>query len=106
MRNNILLFVFFASLTFVGCAQKKAVLNVNKELTFAAKQYENMLATHQDVTQFPQSTKPNGEMYNRTADWWCSGFFGGSLWYLYEFTKDDKWKAAADKWTVALDKEK
>lgn len=106
MKKIILIFALVAAISITGCAQKKPLLDVNKQLSFAAKQYENMLATHQDLTQFPQSTKPNGDLYNRTSDWWCSGFFGGSLWYLYEFTKDDKWKAAADKWTTALDQEK
>jgi len=87
-------------------AQKKAAVDVDKEFDFAAKQYEGMLAGHTDLTKFPQSTKKNGEPDNRTSDWWCSGFFGGSLWYIFEFTGEDKWKLAADKWTRALEKEK
>ena len=31
-------------------------------------------------------------------DWdWCSGFFQGCLWYLYEATGDAKWRALAEK---------
>jgi len=33
---------------------------------------------------------------------WCSGFWPGILWYLYEDTKDDKWKTEADKFTREL----
>ena len=33
---------------------------------------------------------------------WCSGFFPGSLWYLYEYTKDDFWKTAAADYTERL----
>ncbi len=82
-----------------------AQINVKKEFDFAAKQYEGMLAAHQDLTKFPQSTNPDGSPNDRTSEWWCTGFFGGSLWYLYEQTKDPKWKIAADKWTMALQKE-
>ena len=33
-------------------------------------------------------------------DWdWCSGFFQGCLWYLYEATGDAKWRALAEKYT-------
>lgn len=39
------------------------------------------------------------------SDWWCSGFFGGSLWYIYEQTGDVKWKEAAHRWTMAVAKE-
>jgi unsaturated chondroitin disaccharide hydrolase len=87
-------------------AQKKSIIDIDKAFDNATKHYTNMLATHPDLTKFPQSTKKNGEIDNRTSEWWCSGFFGGSLWYLYEFTGEDKWKVAADKWTTALDKEK
>ncbi len=83
-----------------------AQINVQKEFEFAAKQYEGMLASHPDLTQFPQSTKPDGTPNNQTSDWWCSGFFGGSLWYIYEYTKDSIWKDAADRWTMAVEKEK
>ena len=80
-------------------------INVQKEFEFAAKQYQGMLASHTDITQFPQSSKADGSPNDRTSDWWCSGFFGGSLWYIYEFTKDPKWEESADRWTMALDKE-
>jgi unsaturated chondroitin disaccharide hydrolase len=81
-------------------------LDVKREITDAEAQYKGMLATHTDTTKFPQSLKPDGSQNDRTSDWWCSGFFGGSLWYLYEYTKDPAWKAAADKWSLAVEKEK
>jgi unsaturated chondroitin disaccharide hydrolase len=87
-------------------SQNKPAVDVKKEFAFAAQQYEGMLAAQTDLTKFPQSTKKNGEPDNRSASWWCSGFFGGSLWYIYEFTKDDQWKTAADKWTRAVEKQK
>ena len=94
-----LIFVFLSQTVF-------GQLNVQKEFEFAEKQYQGMLASHPDLTQFPQSTKPDGTPENQTADWWCSGFFGGSLWFIYEFTRDPKWKEAAEKWTMVLEKEK
>ncbi|HEY8781594.1 MAG TPA: glycoside hydrolase family 88 protein [Mucilaginibacter sp.] len=33
---------------------------------------------------------------------WCSGFWPGILWNLYGYTHDNKWKAAADKYTREL----
>jgi unsaturated chondroitin disaccharide hydrolase len=81
-------------------------VDVHKEIEFAKAQYELMLKANKDLTRFPQSVKKDGSLDTRTSDWWCSGFFGGSLWYLYEYTQDDKWKEAADKWTMAIEKEK
>ncbi len=95
--------LFFSIWAFSAWSQPK--IDVKKEFEFAAKQYEGMLASHPDITKFPQSTNPDGSPRDMKSSWWCSGFFGGSLWYIYEYTKQDKWKEAADKWTMAVEKE-
>ncbi|MCK8490904.1 MULTISPECIES: glycoside hydrolase family 88 protein [Spirosoma] len=92
-----------ALLTFSVAAQSP--IDVDKEFAFAAQQYEGMLKTHPDTTKFPQSTNPDGSIRNMKSDWWCSGFFGGSLWYLYERTKTPALKEAAHKWSMAVAKE-
>lgn len=81
-------------------------VDVSKAIEFAKAQYGLMLKANTDLSRFPQSVKQDGTLDTRTSEWWCSGFFGGSLWYLYEFTKDPKWKDAAEKWTMAVEKEK
>jgi Highly conserved protein containing a thioredoxin domain len=37
---------------------------------------------------------------------WTSGFFPGELWYLYEYTNDNKWKTEAEKFTADMEREK
>jgi unsaturated chondroitin disaccharide hydrolase len=37
---------------------------------------------------------------------WTSGFFPGELWYLYELSHDNKWKALARKYTAPVEQEK
>ncbi|MDJ1483799.1 glycoside hydrolase family 88 protein [Cytophagaceae bacterium YF14B1] len=81
-------------------------IDVKKQFTLAAQQYELLLKSHPDITKFPQSSNADGSPRDMASSWWCSGFFGGSLWYLYEYTKDPKWKDAAHKWSMAVEKEK
>ncbi len=80
-------------------------IDVKKEFDFAAKQYEGMLKSHPDYTKTPQSTNPDGSPRDMPTEWWCSGFFGGSLWYIFEETKNPFWKEAAHNWTMAVKKE-
>ncbi|PUZ22941.1 glucuronyl hydrolase [Chitinophaga parva] len=99
---------FFAGLLLSTCmsvhAQRK--VDVAKQLKLAAHQYHGMLQELGDTTTlFPQSINPDGSMKKMKSDWWCSGFFGGSLWYLYEYTKDTSLKSAAATWTEAVSKE-
>ncbi len=42
-------------------------------------------------------------MAKRTSGRSTSGFFPGTLWYLYELTGEERWLAQARKWTSALD---
>ena len=86
-------------------AQTQSPIDVKGAFDLAAKQYEGMLKSHPDTTKFPQSTNPDGSPRDMKSDWWCSGFFGGSLWYLFEQTGDPKWKQAAQRWTNAVAKE-
>ena len=96
-------FLLFISLTFNALSQSK--IDVKKQFALAAQQYEGMLKSHQDITKTPQSTLPDGSPRDMPTSWWCSGFFGGSLWFLFEETKNLQWKSAAEKWTMAIEKE-
>jgi unsaturated chondroitin disaccharide hydrolase len=70
MKNFLTLCLIIVALS----AWSQSKLNVKKEFEFAAKQYEGMLSSHQDITQFPQSTNPDGSPRNMKSSWWCSGF--------------------------------
>ena len=35
---------------------------------------------------------------------WCSGFFAGTLWHLYEATGKEEWKTAATRYTEKLER--
>ena len=75
---------------------------VAKSFDVAGQQLSNAIDQYQDLTKFPRSTNPDGSLHARDAKNWTSGFFPGSLWYMYEYTKDEKFKMAAIKWTEAV----
>lgn len=48
-----------------------------------------------------------GEMHWAKVDFdWTEGFFPGSSWSLYEFTKNWKWKTAAEKFQAQFEDHK
>jgi len=83
-------------------AQKIETLNVIKK---ASIQYHNAIENNLDSTKIPRSNKPNGSVYTVSSSDWCSGFFSGTLWLLYELTKDDFFKKSAIKWSKVLENE-
>jgi rhamnogalacturonyl hydrolase YesR len=103
IRVSFCFLVFtFGALFSAGSQQK---INVQREFEFAAKQYELMLNAHPDKSKIPFSVNPDGTLKDMPSSWWCSGFFSGSLWYLYEFTKNETWKKSAEIWTDAVKNE-
>ena len=82
--------------------KEEKVLN-DEQLSFIKGQFENTLKVAQDPTQIPRTTLDDESLKTVGIYNWTSGFYAGNLWYMYELTKDDKWKNEAIKWTEALD---
>ncbi len=62
--------------------------------------------TFTDKASYPRSSNPDGTIKRVTASDWTSGFFPGSLWLMYENTKDQIWRTRAEQWTAALEGQK
>jgi len=77
--------------------------DVEESLRYCVEKAEKTLAEVPRDTLFPR-TIPLGDStwrYVGVADW-TSGFWPGILWYLYEYTDDDKWRIAADRYSRYL----
>lgn len=95
-----------AGLLFAGIAQaapaEESTANlIRRGIDTAARQYSGLLAQSQPKPGFPR-TLENGEVRMVEVKDWTSGFFPGSLWYLYEATGNAKWKSAARDYTARM----
>ena len=95
----LILLPFLAS----GSSIKKQL--VKKDLPFAEQQVQRMIDVMEESGKIlsPRTTKDGKIRYTSFQDW-TSGFFPGSLWYLYKLTGKEEWKKEAEKYTEALDK--
>ncbi len=97
--------VLAAAALVAGGAVNEKKMFIDENVTFAAAQTELMLESVGEPTgeNCPRTMGRDGSL--KTTDmWdWTPGFFPGSLWYLYELTGDEKWKAQAEKWTAVLE---
>lgn len=80
------------------------VAMIDSSLARAAEQYGAMDESLPD-TLFPRTLHADGTLRTNTSRWWTSGFFPGSLWYLYEHTGDPELRARAEARTRALERE-
>jgi unsaturated chondroitin disaccharide hydrolase len=96
-RINFLtaLIVLSCTFSFAQSPKKPMVQLINDEFKFALDQYK-FLAKNIPEGLTPQSFEKDKPV-NHDIKWWCSGFYSGSLWYLYEQTKDQEVKKEAEK---------
>jgi unsaturated chondroitin disaccharide hydrolase len=74
--------------------------------TDAAAQYK-VLAKNLPADQFPKTWFPaTGKYEFSSSGWWCSGFYPGTLLYLYEQTHDAALYTEAERILKVLEKEK
>lgn len=113
--NKILVF-FLVIVGFTSCnnevptEEKKDKKETKEELTKrvferAESQYKDLIAKveKREPLMQPRSMNANGTIRLAWREDWTSGFFPGTLWYMYEFTKSDVWKQQAERFTEALD---
>jgi len=96
--NTLIILLFICNLSFARQKPDKAddmAKLISEQFEFAAGQYK-VLGKNITPGQTPQSFA-NGKPVNREIRWWCSGFYAGGLWYIYEQTNDRKIKEEAEK---------
>jgi unsaturated chondroitin disaccharide hydrolase len=71
-------------------------------LGFAAHQAQRIIETYPGYT--PMYTV-DGRWHREGERWtnWCEGFFPGILWLLYQYTRDERWRELAERYTRPLE---
>jgi hypothetical protein len=108
---------------FSACSKQKDIVQENfdfsaKQLKHALKEMKSALENETDASIHeralnawseltnPRSLEADGSLLMVPSKDWCSGFFPGELWYMYEYTKDEQWKRLAHRRTIILEREK
>lgn len=105
MKIKSLSIVFLSFLLMSACKNQSNIDIVADNAAHAAAQYTLMTDVIEKNGEFinPRTVLDDGSILYIPIDDWCSGFFPGSMWYLYELTSDEKWKELGEKYTIELD---
>ena len=111
MTNKIQILASIVILSLaIGCGNKKPqqsntrTFDIDKQLSYCAQQATKTLALiPKDGKSLPRNIAPESQEW-RFINYkdWTSGFWPGTLWYLYENTNDQKWKEQADAYSRYL----
>lgn len=83
----------------------------SQQLKYAFTEIDSVKASFTDEQKerqlfAPRNIQPDGSLRLVASRDWCSGFFPGELWYMYEYTKDNYWKQKAEEFTAPVEREK
>ncbi len=107
MKRITLLFAAVL-VVFSSCNKQKPMEKIiDESLSFSLKQYALMYDVMKEKPGLlPRTIDTTGALITAKSNWWTSGFFPGSLWYLYEYSRDEKYKEAAAAMTSLIENEK
>lgn len=79
---------------------------IDDNMQYAAGQYK-VLMQQAPADQMPRSYNASAkQLITSNTEWWCSGFYPGTLWMIYDATKDEAIRQEAEKRLTILEKEK
>jgi len=89
---------------FTSIAFSQQRLSTDREINYCIKQADKTLQAIPTNDKNLPRTIENGSAEWKYVDYhdWCSGFWPGILWNLYETTHDKKWKVEANRFTQEL----
>ena len=73
----------------VSCSKQESMDALTARVFTVAEQQYLTMDTRLESTTLPQSIAPDSTFKSSTIYWWCSGFYPGSLWYIYEYTQNE-----------------
>ncbi|MFT3738093.1 MAG: glycoside hydrolase family 88 protein [Breznakibacter sp.] len=86
-----------------GCAADNAAFDVDRQLAYCMAQVKRELASLPNDSLMPRTIERDSVDWRMVPiDDWTSGFWPGTLWYAYEYSKDPSLKEAADRYTRLL----
>ncbi|HWI90485.1 MAG TPA: glycoside hydrolase family 88 protein [Flavisolibacter sp.] len=114
MKQIIQIKIIFIVFLLCGCSaqqrsadpQKDLLQIIDKNFGDASAQYKLMM-TKLAPDRFPKTYYPQKDSFEASkSGWWCSGFYPGTLLYLYEQTKDQSLLTEAERILKSLEREK
>lgn len=100
MKNQLL--AFLVVLICSACATNK----IDRTLQFSSEQIMSLFQSVKGLEgRLPRSVDKDGNLVTSDDYYWCSGFTAGTLWRLYEFSKNDSLRNAAETLTKRVERQ-
>lgn len=109
----ILMFFFFSGINVYSQDYKKIFRDAESQTKLMLQEVQKSKSAAADLSSkkkpdlcSPRTLDTKGNLVLVAAKDWTSGFFPGTLWFLYEYTGKKEWKNAASAFTSKIENEK
>lgn len=103
MKKSFIVWLSLAGLVLSSCQTEKGESlsdMIDRGMNVATEQALLMAEELKDQEgKLPKTIGKDGKLETSNYGWWCSGFFPGELWYLYENNPTPKLKNYAEMYT-------
>jgi hypothetical protein len=89
MKKFIISCLLLVSIASVAQTSKKVMKQlIDENMKFAAQQYKVLMKNTPDTLMPRSFDASKQQLITSNTQWWCSGFYPGTLWMIYDETKD------------------
>ncbi|MHA4845415.1 glucuronyl hydrolase [Flavitalea antarctica] len=82
-------FALFIAVAVSAQPSKKVMKKlIDENMQFAAQQYKLLMKNTPDTVMPRSYNAEKQQLITSNTKWWCSGFYPGTLWMIYDETKD------------------
>ncbi len=105
MLRGLKMLSIAAVMTIVGCttSTKKGDDWLKNAVEVSGKHLKNASKEYYDSKKLPRTINKDGKVHLVPARDWTSGFFPGSLWYMYKLSGDSEFSKNATYYTELLE---
>ena len=94
--------IFALALIVCGCDRQESMNDVADRVFSLAAQQCELMAESLDSLHTPRSFDGT-KLITARPKWWCSGFFPGTLWLVYDYTGDERFRTLAERETAKVE---
>ena len=102
---------FITSLLCLACQKQESMEELTArvferaaaQMELMDKNLDSAAVSNPGVAIYPRSINKEGALWTSNYKWWCSGFYPGSMWYVYEYTGNEKIKELALEYQAGLE---
>lgn len=100
--RTILSSLVLSAVILASCSRTETMEQLTERVFAVASEQSRAMAASLAPEQSPK-TFQDGRLITAGPDWWCSGFFPGTLWEIYEYSGEEEFRSLAERETAKVE---